>query len=153
MNAGVRAARPDDVPAIEKLVTAEHLPANQLDEFLDTFLVLEDGGHIVGCVGLEPYGEAMLLRSMVVEPGRRGRGEGRMLVEACLAQARSKGAGRVYLFTMFAADFFGRLGFQRLAPEEFESAVRASFQYRAVTKQPALRERITGMVLAMDGGG
>ena len=66
-----RRARAEDIPRIEALITGEHLPAYGLDEFLGAFFVLADGEHIVGCAGLEVYGEAALLRSVVVAPERR----------------------------------------------------------------------------------
>jgi len=144
-----RRARAEDIPRIEALITGEHLPAYGLDEFLGTFFVLADGEHIVGCAGLEVYGEAALLRSVVVAPERRRRDEGRRLVEAALAEARRRGVARVYLFTMNAGAFFGRLGFRDVRPEDFEEAVRASRQYEAVSRLPDLRARIKAMALEL----
>jgi len=149
VTAEARPARAEDVPRIEALITGEHLPAYGLDEFLETFFVLADGEHVVGCAGLEVYGEAALLRSVVVSPERRRRDEGRRLVEAALAEARRRGVSRVYLFTMSAGPFFGRLGFREVQPEEFEEAVRASRQYEAVSRMPDLRARIKAMALQL----
>ena len=149
MTAEPRPARAEDIPRIEALITGEHLPAYGLDEFLETFFVLADGEHIVGCVGLEVYGEAALLRSVVIAPERRRRDEGRRLVEAALSEARRRGVARVYLFTMSAGGFFGRLGFREVEPEEFEEAVRASRQFEAVSRLPDLRARIKAMALAL----
>ena len=149
MTAEPRPARAEDIPRIEALITGEHLPAYGLDEFLGTFFVLADGEHIVGCVGLEVYGEAALLRSVVIAPERRRRDEGRRLVEAALTDARRRGISRVYLFTMSAGGFFGRLGFREVQPEEFEDAVRASRQYEAVSRMPDLRARVKAMALEL----
>jgi len=144
-----RPARAEDIPRIEALITGEHLPAYGLDEFLETFFVLAEGEHIVGCAGLEVYGEAALLRSVVIAPERRRRDEGRQLVEAALSEARRRGVARVYLFTMSADGFFGRLGFRKVEPEEFEEAVRASRQFEAVSRIPDLRARIKAMALQL----
>ena len=149
MSAEVRSARAEDVPRMAELITGEHLPAYGLDEFLETFFVLTDGDEVVGCAGLEVYGEAALLRSVVVAPERRRRDEGRLLVEAALSEARRRGVARVYLFTMSADAFFGRLGFREVQPEEFEEAVRASRQYEAVSRIPELRARIKAMALEL----
>lgn len=149
MTAEPRRARAEDIPRIEALITGEHLPAYGLDEFLGTFFVLADGEHVVGCAGLEVYGEAALLRSVVVAPERRRRDEGRRLVEAALAEARRRGVARVYLFTMNAGAFFGRLGFRDVRPEDFEEAVRASRQYEAVSRLPDLRARVKAMALEL----
>ena len=149
MSAEVRSARAEDVPRMAELITGEHLPAYGLDEFLETFFVLTDGDEVVGCAGLEVYGEAALLRSVVVAPERRRRDEGRLLVGAALSEARRRGVARVCLFTMSADAFFGRLGFREVQPEEFEEAVRASRQYEAVSRIPELRARIKAMALEL----
>ena len=111
--------------------------------------MLADGEDVVGCAGLEVYGEAALLRSVVVAPERRRSDGGRRLVEAALAEARRRGVARVYLFTMNAGVFFGRLGFREVQPEEFEEGVRASRQYEAVSRMPDLRARIKAMALQL----
>lgn len=145
MSVEARPARAEDIPRMRELIVGEHLPAYGLDEFLETFFVLADGDDVVGCAGLEVYGQAALLRSVVVAAERRRRDEGRRLVEAALAAARQRGVARAYLFTMSADAFFGRLGFRAVRPEEFEEAVRASRQYEAVSTIPELRARIKAM--------
>jgi N-acetylglutamate synthase-like GNAT family acetyltransferase len=70
-------------------------------------------------------------------------------VEAALAEARRLGVARVYLFTMNADVFFGRLGFRLVQPEQFEEAVRASRQYEAVTRIPDLRAMLKAMALEL----
>lgn len=148
----IRRARREDIPQIAALIAAEALPPYGLDEFIETFFVLEDEGALVGCAGLEVFGRTALVRSVVVLPERRGNRDGRRLVERTLAEARERDVRRVYLFTVSAAPFFARLGFHEIAPEEFEEAVRASFQYQAVTNMPELRARITGMMLELPAG-
>ena len=81
----LRLARPEDVPAIEKLLAAEWLPPFQIREFLDTFWVLEEGGRVVGSAGLEVYGQAGVIRSVVVHPSGRGRRLGDLLSKTAFA--------------------------------------------------------------------
>ena len=151
MTATLRPAGESDIPAIDALLKAEWLPSYALDEFLEAFLVLEDEGRVVGCSGLEVYGEAALLRSVVVLPERRGLDEGRRLVEASLSEARRRGVRRVYLFTMNAAPFFRRMGFEETPLEVFDEAVRASRQYEVVSQRPEIREMLVGMSQALSG--
>jgi len=73
VSAELRRAREEDILQIEALITAEGLPAYGLAEYLGTFFVLDEGERLVGCAGLEIYGEAALLRSVVVAPEHRGR--------------------------------------------------------------------------------
>ncbi|MEX0800504.1 MAG: GNAT family N-acetyltransferase [Dehalococcoidia bacterium] len=151
MSGELRPARAEDIPQIDALLKAEWLPSYGLDEYLDTFLVIEDGGRVLGCAGLELFGEAALLRSVVVSPERRGQDDGRRLVEASLAAARDQGVSRVYLFTMNAAPFFSRMGFREIEMDAFEDAVRASRQYEVISQMPELRERLLGMSLDLPG--
>ena len=147
MTAELRRARVEDIAQIEALLIAERLPANGLDEYLDSFFVLSEGDKVVGCAGLEFYGESALLRSVVVAPERRRRDDGRRLVDTALAEAQRRGVRRAYLFTMYASPFFGRMGFREVSLEEFEEAVRASRQYEAVSQIPGLREQVKAMAL------
>ncbi len=149
MSVGLRRAREEDIPQIEALITAEGLPAYGLAEYLETFFVLNEGERAVGCVGLEVYGQAALLRSVVVAPEHRGRVDGQRLVEAALTEARERSVRRVYLFTMHADGFFRRLGFREVSLDGFEQAVRASRQYEVVSQIPQLRELVKGMVLEL----
>lgn len=145
----LRRARGADVPAIEALLTAERLPPQGLSEHPGSFFVLEDEGRVIGSAGVEVYGEAALLRSVVVAPELRGRGLGERLTEAALAEAKKRGARRVYLFTFRAADFFARYGFREVSVEDFESAMGGSFQVRAVTTMPQLRQFLRAMRLEL----
>ncbi len=148
----LRPAREEDIPQIELLLSAEGLPPYQIREHLETFFVLEEGGRAVGSAGLEVYGEAAVLRSVVVSPQLRGQRLGERLTEAALAEARRRRVARVYLFTMHAADFFARYGFRECELEEFEPAARASFQYQGVSRMPELRQRLKAMRLELDSG-
>ena len=62
-------------------------------------------------------GPAGVVHDLVVDPGSRRRGVGRLLLEATLAQLRSRGAPRVVLSTAeqneAAQRLFARLGFRR----------------------------------------
>ena len=147
----LRPAREEDVPQIEALLLAEHLPPQGIKDWLPHFFVLEDGGRVVGCAGLEVYGRAALLRSVAVTPELRGGRQGERLVQAALARTRELGVRSVYLFTMAAGDFFSRFGFRDTTVEEFDPAVRGSFQVQAVSTIPQLRERVRAMRLDYGG--
>lgn len=143
--AELRRARPEDSEQIRELIVSEALPAMEIDEWIDGFWVLEDGGTLVGCAGIETYGEAAVLRSVVVTPQLRGSGESRRLTQRALDHARETGAKRCYLFTMGAATFFERFGFERCTLADFEPAARASWQWRGVSEHEQLREMVIPM--------
>lgn len=70
-------------------------------------LVAEESGKVIGYsyAGVEDYdwmalrGPAGVLHDIIVDPERRGRGAGRLLLDATLEFLRSRGAPRVVLWT------------------------------------------------------
>ena len=149
MDVTLRSARTDDVPEIERLLAAEWLPPMAIAEFLDSFWVLEREGRVVGAAGIEIYDEAAVLRSVVVAPELRGTGEGDHLVRTGLDYAREHGAKRVYLFTMHAAAFFARYGFEPVTTDDFEPAVRDSWQYVGLAERPEILKQMIPMRLVV----
>ncbi|HEY5638723.1 MAG TPA: GNAT family N-acetyltransferase [Dehalococcoidia bacterium] len=134
----LRLAHLEDIPAITQLMAPESLPAVQIAEWLSSFWVLDEGGTIVGCAGIDRYGEAAVLRSVVVAESLRGSGEGARMTERALAFARDDGARRCYLFTMTAPEFFARFGFERCGLDDFEPAARESWQWQGVSGNEGL---------------
>jgi amino-acid N-acetyltransferase len=149
MGVALRFAAPEDIPDIEELLKAEWLPPMAIAEFLASFWVLESDSRVAGCAGIEIYGEAAVLRSVVVVPELRGSGEGDRLVRTALDYAKEHGAKRVYLFTMHAAPFFARYGFVGVSTDEFEPAVRKSWQYVGLTERPEILKQMTPMRLVV----
>ena len=143
----LRLARPDDVPSIERLLAAEWLPPMAITEFLASFWVLENDGRVLGCAGIEIYGDAAVLRSVVVAPELRGSGSGDVLVRTALQYVRDHDAKRVYLFTMHAAPFFARYGFAPVTIDDFEPSLRGSWQYVGLTERPEILKEMTPMRL------
>ena len=83
----------------------------ELYESLRDFYVFEVDGRVVGTAALNICWEDLAeLRSLAVHPDFNGRGAGRELVLACLAEARLLGIHRVFALTYKQA-FFEKLGF------------------------------------------
>ena len=134
----LRQAAAGDWAAVAALLTAATLPLDGAREHLDHFVVAERNGHIVGCAGIEPYGDAALLRSVAVAASERGQGTGQQLVAASLARATDAGMTRVVLRTTSADRFFARLGFERISPDAAPDAVKASSQFNGVCSATAI---------------
>jgi amino-acid N-acetyltransferase len=143
--ADLRRARPEDSEEIRTLIISEMLPAMEVDEWIDGFWVLEEADQLVGCAGIEKYGEAAVLRSVVTALSLRGTGEGVRMTRRALDYAREIGAKRCYLFTMGAVTFFPRFGFERCTLDDFEPSARESWQWRGVSENEQLREMIIPM--------
>lgn len=130
----LRPSRPGDMPAMAALLEQADLPPMFIEEFLDGFLTAERGGEIIGCGGVELYGESAVVRSVVVAQTTQGMGLGRRIAEVLLERARHAGAGEAYLFTMDAWAFWAHLGFEDVALEAWNEAARECWQYVVVSQ-------------------
>jgi len=137
----IRMAAPGDFAGVVHLLEAAELPTAGLDRSLPDFLVAEENGRVVGAVGLEVYGDCALLRSAVVDAGRRGSGLGIDLVETVLRRAGTRGVREIYLLTTTAEQFFPRFGFARIPRDVVAAPVRASEEFRGACPDSAIAMR------------
>lgn len=127
----VRIAAAADVEALTPRLRDAGLMWQDIEPGRSTFFVA-DGG----CVGVEVAGRAALLRSLLVEEARRGKGIARALVAAAESFARSCGATRMFLFSTEAGAYFERLGYVRVAVEETIDSLPTSPQVRFYVAHP-----------------
>ena len=133
----LRPATAADLPAVVALLEANRLPTAGLAAPLDGFLVAEDGGALVGVIGLERYADVGLLRSAAVDAARRGSGVGRMLIERLLADAAARGVKAIYLRTTTAEDYFPRFAFEKVPRDAVPAPVRASVEFTSACPEAA----------------
>jgi len=139
----VTPVEPGDLAGTKALLDRVGLPHPQIDKRFDDYLVLRDEALVVGCVALELYDEAAVLRSLAVAPERRGEGLGWLLADAAIARARQRGVRRVYLLTESASDFFAdRLGFHRVERNQVDEAALKSPEFQFARKQHAVCMRL-----------
>jgi len=133
----LRPATPDDLPAIVALLEAAHLPAVELEQHLENFVVAESDGRVVACGGLEasPEAAAGLVRSMAVDEPLRGQHIGSAVLEWVEARAAALGLTQLFLFTVGAPEFYRRFGYEDATLDEFPEALRHSAQYRFVRQR------------------
>lgn len=121
---------PHEEAALEQLLATAELPTEDLTpEMLEHFLAAHVDHALVGAIGLEPFGDAGLLRSLAVDEAHRGTGLGSKLVEALEEHARDQGVRELYLLTTTAEDFFLKLGYRRLPREQAPDAIAATAQF------------------------
>ena len=125
-------AKAADLDGIGALLEWLHLPATDVGGPNQTFVVARAGNELVGCVGLESYGEDALLRSLAVVPRLQGMGLGKALFSKALAAAESSGTRSLYLLTTTAEGLFARLGFTRIDRAGVPAAVGASAEFRSL---------------------
>lgn len=132
----VAAARAD-WPAIRELLARADLQPDGLEAHLPTTLVAVQDGTVVGCVALEIYGRHALLRSLAVDPDRRGSGMGVALMSAALELARRVPVDGVVLLTETAAGYFPRFGFAETTREAVPAPVRRSVEFTTLCPESA----------------
>jgi N-acetylglutamate synthase-like GNAT family acetyltransferase len=137
LEADLRAARPADLPAIERLLTAAQLPLAGVAESLAGFIVAESDGAIVGSAALEVCRDNALLRSVAVVPEWRSRGLGRALVNRVIADAEARGIRALYLLTTTAEHYFPSFGFRRTARSDVPADVQATEEFRSACPDSA----------------
>ena len=103
-----------------------YMPAGELDEQIAAgveFWGYEDGGELVGVMGIQPVDDVHLIRHAYVMPGRQRGGVGGALIEHLL---RGTAGRRILVGTWAAADwairYYERHGFE-LVPRERTAAL------------------------------
>jgi amino-acid N-acetyltransferase len=133
----VRPARTADVATIRGLVdhyAPQRILLNKatvtLYEDVQEFLVAEVDGSVAGCGALHVMWEDLAeVRTLAVDPARRGDGVGHALLVALLDRARAIGVRRVFCLT-FEVEFFRRHGFEAIdgapvEPKVYEELLRS----------------------------
>ena len=134
-----RAAEPCDLAAICALLEASNLPTADLTpHHASWFLVAVARNVVVGTAAVEPCGSFGLLRSVAVQPYRRGQGIGRRLVAACEAHATRAGSRGLYLLTTTAEACFRALGYDELEHWELPEAIRRTEEFRSLCPKTAV---------------
>ena len=136
--AHVRAATPDDLPAVERLITRNGLPLDGVRDAFSTFVVAEAGDDIVGVAGLEVCCNNALLRSVAVADEWRSHGVGRALVARVIADAEGGGVSALYLLTTTAEHYFPKFGFRPIARDRVPGDIRATGEFTSACPASAV---------------
>jgi amino-acid N-acetyltransferase len=135
-----------DAEPVHALLRACDLPTADLTpaHFLN-FFVAKSGGRVIGCVGVEPFGELGLLRSLGVANGFRQGGVGTRLVVEIERLAGQLGLQHLYLLTTTAEPFFASLGYARVPRSDAPVEIKRTREFaelcssRAVVMHRAVR--------------
>lgn len=134
-----------DLDQVSALLRENGLPTAGVEALLPNLLVIREGRRIIGCAGLEIYGQAGLLRSVAVSRDRRNKGIGTLLTRAVLDLAREKQIRRLFLLTTTASGFFQKLGFREVEKKAVDSAVKNSLEFSSLCPETAV-----AMVIFLD---
>src|SRR5690242_21186560 len=134
----VRAARSDDLAAVERLLVDNALPLDGVRDALPTFVVAEAGDEIVGVAGLEVCCNNALLRSVAVANTWRSRGLGRALVTRVVSDAEARGLRALYLLTTTAERYFPSFGFRPITRAEVPVDIRQTAEFQSACPASAV---------------
>src|SRR5450432_2738277 len=109
----LRKARTSDALAMQRLINGFadkgamlHRSLSELYENIRDFFVVEEEGAIVGCAALHvSWKDLAELKSLAVSEAGQGRGYGKRLIGACVAEAEEIGLTRVFALTYVPALF------------------------------------------------
>jgi len=125
----VRPARLTDIETLEGMVAywanmGENLPRsrNELIRDIGSFVVAEHQGEVTGCASLYVYDSGLAeIRSLGVEAGWQGQGQGKTIVNFLVNRARQMAIKKVFVLTR-TPEFFMKLDFiptsKALLPEK-----------------------------------
>jgi GNAT superfamily N-acetyltransferase len=97
-----------------------YMPHEELDAEIAAgvaFWGYEDGGKLVGIMGIQDVGDLDLIRPAYVLPARQGRGVGAALLERLAEGARRRMLVGTWAAAAWAIRFYERHGFSRVSPE------------------------------------
>lgn len=128
----IRGAKVLDVESIAALISSyaeldKMLSRSKADiyENLQSFLVAEVDGKIVGCCALQVvWSELAEIKSLAVEENYVGTGVGKALVVAASENARDLGLGKLFALTL-EPSFFEKSGFEKVDKDSLPMKVWA----------------------------
>lgn len=126
-----------DLPGILRLLETCKLPVQGVAENLKNFIVLKEGGRILGCVGLEIYDSVCLLRSLAVSEDVKRKGYGFLLVDKILHSVKKKNIKKIYLLTTDAVNYFKRFDFRIINRHEAYPKIQRTLQFTSLCCQAA----------------
>ncbi len=97
-----------------------YMPADELDREIDAGVVFwgyEDGGELVGVMGIQDVGDVDLIRHAYVLPGRQRGGIGGALLERLARSGERPMLVGTWAAADWAIDFYRRHGFELLPAE------------------------------------
>jgi arsenate reductase len=136
-----------DLHDVEQLLQDAGLPRDGLAACARNgtlFVARADDLSLLGCVALETFDTAVLLRSLAVTAGARGQGLGSALVGRALDHARAAGAHEAWLLTETAAPFFAARAWTAADRAAAPAAVAGSVEFTRACPStvPAMRRAL-----------
>ncbi|MGE5698771.1 MAG: GNAT family N-acetyltransferase [Deltaproteobacteria bacterium] len=135
----VGAAAAGDLPFVRELLEECGLPLEGVDLHFGHFFVARRGTNRLGCIGMELYGEEILLRSLAVVRAHRNRGIGAELLRTVIGEAKRAGGARAWGLTMTGRrNLFARFRFRVTPRDAAPAALSRSLQFQGACPESAV---------------
>ncbi|MEM7562370.1 MAG: arsenic resistance N-acetyltransferase ArsN2 [Pseudomonadota bacterium] len=128
----------DDLNQLENLLKINNLPTKDCAGQVHNYYALYEHQKLIAAGGLEPAGSYQLLRSLVVDPQRRGGGLGAQMTEFLIAKARDAGCPAIYLLTETARDYFLLFGFREIERAQVPDSIKETRQFSELCPDSAI---------------
>jgi len=123
----------EDLDTLKSFLKENKLPFEDVRLEGNQFFLYYDGGKIVGCGGLEFYGDYCLLRSVAVANEFRGYGLGKEIVEDLISRAEDKNVRSISLLTETAEKFFEKnFEFKKRSRDDAPKEIKGSSEFSTV---------------------
>ena len=118
--------------AICQLLSAAQLPIEDINPLPEHFFIAVEADEIVAVTGMDKYGNAGLLRSVLVQPAFRNSGVAATLLSQMFSYAKEQGIVMLYLITNTAEKYFEKKGFKKIAREAVPATVLQSKEFNGL---------------------
>lgn len=130
LKVSIKPVSESDLEGLRLVLLAEGLPVeNILKAPVRFFAAHAENGAQIAWGGLEIYEDQAILRSVVVNQVLRGTGAGRKLVCELINEAKIRGLKRLWLLTISAENFFGKMGFTHAIRSEAPLDIQNSEEF------------------------
>ena len=125
--------------AAKALLAAAGLPTADLAAEHFTHFIATGPAHAPeALIGLQPYDDVALLRSLVVSPEARGTGYGSALLAEIEAYAQQLGVRELYLLTNTAETFFSHRGYSSVERAGVPEVIRQTAEFSSLCPASAV---------------
>lgn len=121
----IKLALPEEFDQIHELLIMSGLPIAGVDANSGKYYIAGDYD-LIGVIGVEQYGSAVMLRSLAVKPQFRKAGVAGKLIEYVFQVLQGTGVVNIYLLTNTAEGYLTRYGFTTLERSQVPNHVLAA---------------------------
>ena len=134
----INVATKNQLSDIKSLLKKLNLVYEDVDKYVENFIVVLENKQIVGCAGFEKYDEIGLLRSVAVDPKHQGKGIGHKLIEEINENAKKREIEEFYLLTDSASQFFPKFGFEKVSRANVDERIKKTYEYSEACSESAI---------------